>query len=202
MSDNLCKIGIMGGSFDPVHNAHIKLAQYAYEELSLEKVIFIPAYIQPFKQDNNVTPAIHRLNMLRLALKEYPYFTVSDIEINMKGNSYTARTLEELNKSFDNMVFILGADSYLSIDRWYHPEIIFRYAQIACAHRDGVTSEILLDKSREYEKKYNGVTHFLSMPDTDISSTDIRHKLQRGMDITNLIPKTILEYISENRLYT
>lgn len=192
----------MGGSFDPVHNAHLKLAQYAYDELNLEKVIFIPTYIQPFKQDKKATDEHHRLNMLKLAIMDYPYFELSDIEIKMKGNSYTARTLKILKESFDNMVFILGADSYETLDKWYHPESIFKNAEIACAHRDGSTSEHLHSLCEKYKKKYNGVTHFLSMPDTDISSTDIRTELENGGDVTKFLPEKVLVYIREHGLYT
>lgn len=198
---NTQKVGILGGSFDPVHNAHIKLAQYAYDELQLEKVIFIPAYIQPFKLDKEVTDEYHRLNMLKLALQDYPYFEVSDIEIQMKGKSYTARTLEVLKKDFENMVFILGADSYLALGKWNHPEIIFQNAEIACAHRDGSTPALLHDKCAEYEAKYNGITHFLSMPDTDISSTDIREALKDNENVEKVIPYKVLSYIKENNLY-
>ncbi len=199
MADN--RIGIMGGSFDPVHNAHIKLAQYAYKELNLDKVIFIPAYIQPFKKDKKVTDEVHRLRMLKLALMEYEMFEVSDIEIKMKGESYTARTLEALSKTYDNMVFILGADSYETLDKWYHPELIFQYAAIACAHRDGSTPEHLNKLSEEYRQRYNGVTYFLHMPDTDISSTDIRAAIHAGEDVTDIIPQSVFDYIKENNLY-
>lgn len=198
---NTQKTGILGGSFDPVHNAHIKLAQFAYDELKLEKVIFIPAYVQPFKQDKKVTDELHRLNMLKLALSEYPYFEVSDIEIQMKGKSYTARTLLELKKNYNNMVFILGADSYLTLGKWNQPEIIFQNAEIACAHRAGSTFELLNGKCEEYRTKYNGITHFLSMPDTDISSTDIRKALKDNENVEKLIPNKVLNYIKENNLY-
>ena len=199
MADN--RSGIMGGSFDPVHNAHIKLAQYAYKELNLEKVIFIPAYIQPFKKDKKVTDEVHRLNMLKRALMEYEMFEVSDIEIKMKGESYTARTLEALSKTYSNMVFILGADSYETLDKWYHPEQIFQYAAIACAHRDGSTPERLNTLSEEYGRRYNGTTYFLNMPDTDISSTDIRGAIRNGEDVTGIIPESVFDYIRENNLY-
>lgn len=195
------KIGIMGGSFDPVHNAHIKLALYAYKELQLDKVIFIPAYIQPFKKDKKVTDEAHRMSMLKLGLMEYPYFEISDIEITLQGNSYTARTLTELSKEYSDMVFIMGADSYMSLERWYHPEIIFEKAEIACAVRDDQDLELLRAKSHEYEAKFNGVTHFLNMPRTDISSTEIREKVANDEDMGDLLPSKVLDYIKEHNLY-
>ena len=195
------KIGIMGGSFDPVHNAHIKLALYAYKELQLDKVIFIPAYIQPFKKDKKVTDEAHRMSMLKLGLMEYPYFEISDIEITLQGNSYTARTLTELSKEYSDMVFIMGADSYMSLERWYHPEIIFEKAEIACAVRDDSDLELLRAKSHEYEVKFNGVTHFLNMPRTDISSTEIREKVANEEDMGDLLPGKGVDYIKEHNLY-
>lgn len=198
---NKQKIGIMGGSFDPVHNAHIKLALHAYKELQLDKVIFIPAYIQPFKKDKKVTDEVHRMNMLKLGIEEYPYFEVSDIEIQMQGNSYTARTLTVLSDEYSDMVFIMGADSYMSLDRWYHPEIIFEKAEIACAVRDDSDLELLRAKSHEYEEKFKGVTHFLNMPRTDISSTEIREKVAKDEDMGDLLPVKVLDYIKEHKLY-
>jgi nicotinate-nucleotide adenylyltransferase len=197
----MCVVGIFGGSFDPVHNAHIKLAEHAYKELGLSKVIFIPAYLQPFKVDKEVTNEVHRINMLELATKEYPYFEVSDIEVKMGGKSYTARTLTELKKEYDELYFILGADSYLSLARWYMPEVIFKQATIACAIRDDVDMDLLKKKSEEYRKEFQGNTAFLKMPRTDISSTDLRGRLSKGEKPLDLISEDVYAYIKENGLY-
>ena len=194
-------VGIFGGSFDPVHNAHIKLAEHAYKELGLDKVIFIPAYMQPFKADKNVTNENHRINMLKLAIKEYPYFEVSDIEVKMGGKSYTARTLTELKKEYDELYFILGADSYMSLFRWYMPEVIFKQAKIACAVRDEVDMDSLIRKSEEYVKEFQGNTVFLKMPRTDISSTALRDSLLKGEKPLDLISEEVYAYIKENGLY-
>lgn len=199
--NNNCRVGIIGGSFDPVHMAHIKLAECAYRELQLEKVIFIPAYIQPFKKDRKVTDEIHRINMLKLALSEYPYFEVSDIEIRMKGDSYTARTLTVLESEYPDMVFIMGADSYMSLERWYHPEIIFQKAHIACAVRDDSSMDKLKEKEEQYREKYQGTTYFLNMPRTDMSSTDIRDRISNGDSLNGSISENVMEYIKEHKLY-
>ena len=141
------------------------------------------------------------MSMLKLGLMEYPYFEISDIEITLQGNSYTARTLTELSKEYSDMVFIMGADSYMSLERWYHPEIIFEKAEIACAVRDDQDLELLRAKSHEYEAKFNGVTHFLNMPRTDISSTEIREKVANDEDMGDLLPSKVLDYIKEHNLY-
>lgn len=195
------KVGILGGSFDPVHNAHIKLAECAFKELKLDKVIFMPAHIQPFKANNMVTDKNHRLNMLKLAVLKYPYFEVSDLEIRMGGKSYTARTLTELRKEYEELVFILGADSYLSLSKWYMPEKIFGLAEIACAVREDVDMSVLMQKELEYINDFQGKTTFLKMERTDISSTEIRDAIVNDKNITNLIDKEVYAYIRKNNLY-
>ncbi len=195
------KVGILGGSFDPVHNAHINLAHYAYRELSLSKVIFMPTYIQPFKADRNVTNEEHRINMLKLAAKDYSYFEVSDLEIRLGGKSYTARTLTELKKNYDNIVFILGADSYMGLSKWYKPEIIFSIAEIACAVRDDVDMTDLQKQSEEYTKTFGARTHFLKMPRTDISSTMLRGMIYKGEFPQEYISGEVWDYICSNGLY-
>ena len=133
--------------------------------------------------------------------KEYPYFEVSDIEVKMGGKSYTARTLTELKKEYDELYFILGADSYLSLSRWYMPEVIFKQATIACAIRDDVDMDLLKKKSEEYCKEFQGNTAFLKMPRTDISSTDLRARLSKGEKPLDLISEDVYAYIKENGLY-
>ncbi len=200
------KIGILGGTFDPIHIGHMSLAKYALEELNLTKVILMPAYIPPHKRDAKITDELHRLNMTRLAADELSKdnpggFEVSDFEINLKGASYTARTLTILKESYDGLVFILGADSFLSLDTWYHPEIIFDKAEIACACRDGADREILLRKAAEYNERFNGICHILHMPDTAVSSTQIRDSILKHQNTDGLICPSVLEYIKKNNLY-
>ena len=192
--------GVFGGTFDPIHNGHLRLAKTAYEELSLEKVIFMPAYIPPHKTEDKITSEEHRIAMTKLAAEEYPYFEVSDLEIRMRGASYTARTLLELSDKYEKIVFIVGADSFMAIDKWYHPEIIFANAQIACAYRDGIRREVLESKAREYEVKFGGISHILHMPDTDISSTYIRENISTE-SVKELIPEKVYQYIQDNKLY-
>ncbi len=193
--------GILGGTFDPVHNAHIRLAVHAYNELHLEKVIFIPAYIPPHKTDRIITGEKHRLEMTKLAVRDFAEFEVSDIELKLSGASYTARTLTFLAEQNKNLVFILGADSFMALDSWYHPEIIFAKARIACACRDGIDAQNIKDKSDFYGRKYGAVTHLLRMDDTDISSTRIRRLIAEGKDAGEYLPAAVYEYIRENGLY-
>lgn len=194
-------VGIFGGTFDPIHNGHIKLALTAYRELCLDKVIIIPAYIPPHKTENKITDEIHRVNMTRLAVEEYPFIEVSTLEIDRKGKSYTADTLTTLKEQYNRLVFILGADSYMALEGWYHPEIIFKKAEIACAYRDGIDRTVLEEIAEKYKRQYNGVSHILGMPDTDISSTDIRRMISQDEDVKGLVPDIVMTYIKDNKLY-
>lgn len=196
------KIGILGGTFDPIHMAHLKLAEYALSELELTKVIFIPAAVPPHKRNRMITDSEHRFNMTKLAIGYNDRFEVSDMELKMDGASYTARTLSILYEENPNLCFILGADSYMALDTWFHPEIIMAKAQIACACRDGIPTAELKCKAGEYGTKYGAVTHFLSMPDTDISSTMLRQMISEGKDVKQYIPEQVMEYIRTNNLYT
>lgn len=196
------KYGILGGTFDPVHNAHIELAEYAYRELGLTKVVFIPAYIPPHKRGKKITDEHHRLNMVKLAVEGLPYFEVSDIELRLKGASYTSRTLEVLDNGMAKLVFIVGADSFMNLDTWHDPQSIFDRAEIACACRNGVDREMLRRKAGEYEEKYGGTSLLLNMPDTDISSTQIRELIRTGKNPSEYIPTAVWDYIKLNGLYT
>ena len=199
--DRNLSVGIFGGTFDPIHNGHIKLAITAYEELGLDKVIIIPAYIPPHKTGKRITDESHRVNMTKIATEEYPFFEVSTIEIDRKGKSYTADTLTTLKEQYNRLIFITGADSYMALDKWYRPDIIFEKAEIACAYRDGIDREELCQKSEEYSKRYNGISHILHMPDTDISSTEIRELISQDKSVEGLISDRVIEYIKDNKLY-
>ena len=195
-------VGILGGTFDPVHNAHIDLAKQALEELSLEKVIFMPAYIPPHKQHKYGTADyFHRYNMVKCAIGHCSQFDVSQLEYELQGNSYTARTLTILNEKYDDMVFIVGADSYMALDTWYHPEVIFSKARIACAVRDDVDLDALSAKSDYFMTKYNGKTDLLHMGRQDISSTMLREMILSGEDISDFVPLEVRNYIDGHGLY-
>ena len=197
----MIKTGIFGGTFDPVHYGHIRLAKEAYNELSLDKVIFMPAYIPPHKADKIVSDWEHRVNMLKLAIDGIPYFDISFLEKELQGRSYTARTLSILKEKYDALVFIMGADSFMNLDNWYRPQGIFNNAEIACACRDEEDRAALLAKADEYCSRYGGVSHILDMAKFDASSTCVRENIKNGKDCDGIVPEKVLEYIKENNLY-
>ena len=204
----MIRTGIFGGTFDPVHYGHIRLAETAYNELSLDKVIFMPAYIPPHKADNIVSDWEHRVNMLKLAISDIPYFNISFLEKELQGRSYTARTLSRKLCMERCKPKILSFDEAWGVVQkamadygWYHPQEIFNNAEIACACRDKEDRAALLAKADEYSSRYGGVSHILDMVKFDASSTCIRENIRNRKRCDGIIPEKVLEYIKENGLY-
>jgi len=193
------KIGIFGGTFDPVHFAHIAIATEAVKQLSLDKIIFIPAWTAPHKTDN-VSAAVRaqsRLEMLELALANYDNFFVSDLEIKRKGISYTFDTLVQLTgtsgaiaQSNEKFFLLIGADNYLIFNKWQNFKKIHQLATVVVYKRPGsYLPEIVPPFVALSGKKY------------EITSTLIRDKISRGESIENLVPKNVENYIIKNNLY-
>ncbi|HEY7567355.1 MAG TPA: nicotinate-nucleotide adenylyltransferase [Gemmatimonadaceae bacterium] len=190
------KVGILGGTFDPVHNGHLLLAECAREQLSLDEVLFVPAGNPWRKSERAITPAEHRLAMLRLAIEGNDAFGISDIELRREGPSYTADTLEALagERLDDAFWFIVGADALADIRHWREPERIARHARIGAAPRSGT------------EMPHDGVIPSdridgFDCPGLDISSTDIRARVSSGRSIRYMLPDAVCRYIEANRLY-
>ncbi len=195
-------IGILGGTFDPVHNGHIKMAETAYKSLLLDKVIFIPVSNPPHK--SNITDSVHRINMINLAINGISYFEMSDMEIMRKGISYTADTLENLVKLHpDNKyVFILGADSLFYITEWHRPDKIMKYAKLAVCARDDADYRKLDDYRQFLVRKYNADIIILDFPCIDISSSGIRNSISKGVKPDkNYISDNVYNYIIKEGLY-
>ena len=140
-------IAVFGGSFNPVHNGHIALAQKMRDKFSLDEIILIPTFQTPLKDNTPMVSPEHRLNMLRLAFKSIDYVQVSDIEIKREGKSYTVDTLSEIVKKYpdDKLHFIVGADAFMQLPLWRFPEIIFRLAKVLTIARDSVDYEMVLN---------------------------------------------------------
>lgn len=199
----MSKIGIMGGTFDPIHNGHLKLADQAYREISLDRILFIPNHIPWMKQDREITDVNHRLEMVRLAIEAFSAYELSTVEIDAGGNSYTYQTLETLKTQYpkDEFYFILGADSLFSLENWVHPEKIMENAVILAAVRDDCDRSGLSDKCRLLTEKYQARIRMLTMPPVDISSTKIREDFYTDPAVSDLVPVKVAEYIREYGLY-
>ena len=195
------KIGILGGTFDPIHKGHINLALVAAHELSLDGVTFIPSGVSYMK--DNVTETSMRYAMTELAVRDYPSFSLGDIEVKRSGNSYTYETLEELNSLFPGteFYFIVGADTFLNLDKWKCVGRILRAASIAVHTRDNIPQKVLLSKADDYRRIFNAKVFFLNAPQVDISSTDIKKMIKNGERTEDLLPPSVYSYIKEHNLY-
>lgn len=196
------KYAIYGGTFDPIHIAHVKLADFAVKEMGINELYFMPAYISPFKKNEDIANERDRLNMIRTVLDYNPAFRVSDFEIEKKGVSYTIETLEYWREKFDGeLYFIAGFDSLVTMDRWYRGEDILRNFKIITGRRPDTNFDFASEKIKEFSEKFNADIHVLKMDDIDISSTLIRSRLKLGQNINDLVLEQTEEYILEHNLY-
>jgi len=194
------KTGIMGGTFNPIHNGHLILADTAYKTLGLDKVLFMPSGNSYMKK--NVLETKKRVAMVRLAIAKYPQFELSLVEANRKGKSYTSETLVYLTKENPNTCyfFIMGADSFFQIEKWHQPEKIFSLAKIVCTVRDDYGIDKIRQKGQQLSKLGAEVL-YLDMPKIEISSTDIRAKVKKQLSISAEVPAEVADYIQRERLY-
>ena len=197
----MCRVGIIGGTFDPIHLAHIYIAEEAKKKLNLDKVIFMPAGIQPLKTDKKVTEASLRLEMVQKAIEGKIGFEVSDYEIKKEGKSYTYKTLEHFYKEYKDLYFITGADCLLDIDKWKEIEKIFSLCKFVVFTRPGYNNNELVNKKRFVEEKYNGDIILLEVPEIHISSTEIREKIINIEKVDDILPAVVLDIIKEKGLY-
>ena len=198
------KIGILGGTFDPVHNGHISLAEDAIREANLDEVVMIPARIQPFKQERKTASGEDRFNMLALAAGDNDHITVSRYELLQEGVSYTYLTLRHMQEFFGEdttLYFITGTDSFLKIDTWRNaPELLSKYAYII-GTRPGYRQDELQDIVERITEKYGTVVINMSKTEPDISATQIREMLAEGKSVDDLVPPAVARYIREHGLY-
>jgi nicotinate-nucleotide adenylyltransferase len=187
------KLGILGGTFNPIHFGHLKLAQESMTKLNLDEVIFVPTYTSPFEPNEESITAQHRFNMLKLALAPYDKFEISTFEIDKKGISYTIDTLKYFkSKLNDNeqLYFIAGSDVLTDLNKWKNVDEIFALCTFVVAKRPGFHVS-------------NDVSHikFINIEARNISSSKIRDMLKKREDIEGLVPDRVLEYIRDNGLY-
>lgn len=195
------KIGILGGTFNPIHLAHLYIAYEAKSQLELDKVIFIPAGSPPHKKNEEVLEASLRYNMVCEVIKTYEGFEISDYEIKKEGLSYTYETLEEFKSKDNELYFITGADCLMDIEKWKRPEEIFKLSKFIVFNRAGYSKENLRIQRDKIEKKFNTTISFLDIIDLEISSSMIRERIKMGKRIDFFLPKEVLNFIKENNIY-
>lgn len=196
-------VGIMGGTFDPPHLGHLLAAEYTAAELELDKVIFIPTGLKAYKSTENAASAADRYSMTKAATASNDKFDVSDIEIKNTEINYTGDTLEKLHGIYPetHFYFIVGADSLDYMDKWHEPEKIFRLCTVAAVGRPGFDTKRISDKSEELRRLFGADIRYISMPQVEISSTEIKNRVKTGQSIGYMVPDCVEEYIREKGLY-
>ncbi len=197
------RIGVLGGTFDPIHLGHKALAEAAIEELSLRKLIIMPAGIQPFKQDRNITEDFHRKAMVNMTFDDNYITEVSDYEMSNNDISYTIKTLAYLGEQYpnDEIFFISGTDSFIEMETWHKGKDILKSYSLAVSIRPGYREEELNDKIKSYTENYGTNIIKIKSKMPTISSTIVRNRIASGQDISDIVPKVVERYIKENGLY-
>lgn len=198
------KIGIMGGTFDPIHNGHLMLGEYAYRQFDLDLIWFMPNGNPPHKSNDSIeSQTKHRVEMVKRAISGTEYFSLQPYEAETKEVHYSYKTMDYFKRSYPEheFYFIIGADSLFSIEKWVHPEILLKKCVILAAYRDEKGTEEMLAQIAYLNQKYQADIRLLNTPNVDISSSEIREKLKRGQSIQEIVPDTVYAYIEENQLY-
>jgi len=197
------KVGIMGGTFNPIHYGHLFMAESAYEQLGLDKVLFIPTKNPPHKLIPSTITQEQRVMMLSLAIRDNPHFELSLMELEREGMTYTADTLKILTDENPDTeyYFIAGADSLMQLHSWRNPENIFKLCTLAVAGRDDLDKETLNMQANKLAAAYNARIVFIDMPAIHISSSEIRARVAAGRSIKYYVHDEVIKYIEENQLY-
>ncbi len=197
------RIGIMGGTFDPLHYGHLVAAEMARHEFALEKVIFIPTGNPPHKVGRRVTSPGDRYEMVKRAVQDNSFFEVSDLEIQRKGYSYTVDTLKELHELYPQheLYFITGADAFREIFTWREVQSVLSLSHFIGASRPGFDPHEFLEELKRDYPEFLPHMHLFDVPALAISSTDIRSRVKEGKPIRYLLPESVRLYIEKTGLY-
>jgi nicotinate-nucleotide adenylyltransferase len=197
------KIGVLGGTFDPIHRGHLKVAEEVTARLNLSEIIFMPAGQPRLKINNVISPAEHRVEMVRLAIAGKPYFTLSTMEVERPGPTYTVDTMAELRRQLGSgheLFFILGWDSLTQLPGWREPSRLIKLCHLVAVPRVDYPPPDL----GALEAAIPGLSPrviLLDLPRIDINATEIRQRVGRGLSIHHLVPEPVERYIREHKLY-
>ena len=204
MIEKTKKIGLMGGTFNPIHIGHLLLAETAYEQFELDKVFIMPAKCPYHKKNSKMIDDEQRIEMIKCAIEHNEHFELSLIEFQREGNTYTVDTLRQLKETYPmtEFYFIMGADSLYQFAQWKEPEEILKRAVLLAASRDNIPSSSLSSQIDYLIDKFgSGDIRLLQSPNMEISSHDIRNRIKEGRSIRYLIPENVREYIEKYQLY-
>ena len=196
------KVGIMGGSFDPIHLGHLVVANEVLNIYKLDEIIFVPSGNPPHKNGLKAN-SFHRLLMVNMAVLSNDKFSVSDFEIKSLEKSYTLNTLREFRKLYDDseLYFITGTDAVIDLPNWYEPEEILKLCRFIAVSRPGMSIEEVNDKINEIKNRFGGNIELLQVPMLQISSTNLRERFKMGISAKYLLPESVEQYIIKNELY-
>jgi nicotinate-nucleotide adenylyltransferase len=196
------RVGVIGGTFDPIHVGHLIMAEGARDVLDLQRVVFVPAGQPPHKRSRRISPAVHRLAMARLAIAGNACFTTSRVDIDREGPSYTVDTIRLLQEAWGpdvRVYFLIGGDSLAELPTWHQPERLIEICQVVAVPRPG--SEPDLDALNDKIHGASERVQILHLPLVDLSATEIRDRVMDGRSIRYLVPDTVEQYIYRHRLY-
>jgi len=198
----LQRIGVIGGTFDPIHYGHLAAAEEARVRVNLEKVLFVVALLPPHKLDEDVTPVEHRLAMVRLGIASNPHFEISRVDVDRPGPSYTVDTISILQEQWgpdSELFFVMGLDSLVEVPTWHQPERLIRLCHLVAVSRPRFEVDM-----RQLEASVPGISsrvEIIDMPEVDISSSDLQRRVNEGLPIKYQVPEEVERYIIEHRLY-
>lgn len=196
------RIGVIGGTFDPIHYGHLAAAEEARVRVNLEKVLFVVALLPPHKLDEDVTPVEHRLAMVRLGIASNPHFEISLVDVDRPGPSFTVDTISMLQEQWgpdSELFFVMGLDSLVEVPTWHQPERLIRLCHLVAVSRPRFEVDM-----RQLEASVPGISsrvEIIDMPEVDISSSDLQRRVKEGLPIKYQVPEEVERYIIEHRLY-
>ncbi len=199
MSGTSFKLGIMGGTFNPIHQGHLVAAEFICDEFKLNEVLFVPSGKPPHKDNNKIASPEHRWMMTVLATASNEHFSVSSLEIDRVGESYTRDTILQLKKIYPQKTqcyFITGADAIAEISSWHRTEDLSRITKFIAASRPGYELDM-----KSIDSRFQQCTYLIEIPALTISSTEIRKRIREGKTIKYLLPEPVEKYIFKNKLY-
>jgi nicotinate-nucleotide adenylyltransferase len=193
--DSSRRIGLFGGTFDPVHIGHLIVAEWVQNVLKLNSIYFIPNYIHPFQKRENITGIKDRLEMLKLAIEDFPSFTLSMFEIDNKGISYAIDTIHHFENAFpeSSLFYLIGRDNLNDFFKWKSPKNILKSAKVVVYDR--------IDTETSGKQEWDSRFEFIKCPLIEISSSMIRENIKSGKPVQSLLPPSVYRYIKEKNLY-
>jgi len=195
-------VGIMGGTFNPVHLGHIEIAKAAYHQFNLPEILIMPSgNPSSYKDTNILVSALHRCNMIRLAISSYSYMKLSTMEIERQGKTFTSDTLQELKPLYDTIYFIIGADSLFALETWHNAAYVMKNCHFLAAGRNQYKQQELVDRIQYLKNKYGAEIELIDTHVYPFSSTAIRKRIEENKEIERMVGPMVAQYICTNKLY-